>query len=294
MSLRSRRFASLLVGGCALALACSSASAHAGRASACKAPPFSVPKETQRAVDAAIDARITGAGAGGASSTVAVRTDYETTTLSQDAAARAWFEFTLCNKLAKKLISQELHDELLRSLLAPQAQLPMLAETAPPQVIKPPEAVVTEPPGLQDPEQLVGTWTVTSRFQWSTCAPPNDIYGSYAYTWLIGTDKSGEVRVDVAGTTAFPSMTGRVRGGALLLEGTRGGSAPTPEWTIPQTGGLQSELFGVATVALVPVGGTLRGTRDVIMFDIPQAGGSANAPAALRPCQVRFEVEATR
>ena len=66
--------------------------AHAGRASACKAPPFSVPKETQRAVDAAIDARVVGTGAGAVSSAVETRTDYETTTLSQDAAARSWVE----------------------------------------------------------------------------------------------------------------------------------------------------------------------------------------------------------
>ena len=70
-----------------------SSPAHAGRASACKAPPFSVPKETQRAVDAAIDARVTGTGAGAVSSSVETRTDYDTTTLTQDAAARAWTDY---------------------------------------------------------------------------------------------------------------------------------------------------------------------------------------------------------
>ena len=70
-----------------------SSTAHAGRASACKAPPFAVPTETQRAVDAAIDARVVGTGAGGVSSTVETRTEYETTTLTQDAAARSWFDY---------------------------------------------------------------------------------------------------------------------------------------------------------------------------------------------------------
>ena len=67
--------------------------ARAGRASACKAPPFAVPKETQRAVDAAIDARVIGTGAGAMSTSVETRTDYETTTLSQDAVAKAWFDY---------------------------------------------------------------------------------------------------------------------------------------------------------------------------------------------------------
>ena len=47
------------------ALALASTPAHPGRASACKAPPFAFPKETQRAVHAAIAAR--GGWSGGCS-----------------------------------------------------------------------------------------------------------------------------------------------------------------------------------------------------------------------------------
>lgn len=279
----------------ALALATLARPAHAGRASACKAPPFAVPTETQRAVDAAIDARVTGTGAGAVSTGVETRTEYQATTLSQDAAARAWTEYTLCTKLAKKLISQELHDELLRTLIAPAVASSLPAETAPTAQID--AGVDVAAPQAPSLDQLTGTWQVVSRFQWSTCPAPSDTYGDYAYTWLIGTDATGALRVDVTGTTAFPAMTGHVHGGRIILEGTRGGtSTPTAAWTFAHPSGETSSLFGAATVDLALEGSKLVGSRDVVMYRDLRAGTAADPAVGVQlvPCVVRFDVSATR
>lgn len=288
----------LLLFSVLVSLGLASVPAHAGRASACKAPPFSVPKETQRAVDAAIDARVVGTGAGGVSSTVETRTDYETTTLSQDAAARSWVEYTLCLKLAKKLISQDLHDELLRSLIAPAVTTGLVAETtsATAAPVLAPDAPADEASSLNTVD-LVGTWQVVSRFQWSTCPAPNDAPGDFAYVWIVGADERGLLRVDVSGTTAFPRMSGEPRGDHLLLTGLRGGDAsPKSDWTFAHPSGDSSSLYGGSTVDLRLMQGELVGIRDVVMYRerVIAAEADGGVGVNLVPCTVRFAVRATR
>lgn len=189
--------------------------AQAGRASACKAPPFSVPKETQRAVDAAIDARVVGTGAGAVSSAVETRTDYETTTLTQDAAAKAWAEYSLCAKLAKKLISQELHDELLRALVAPQT----LAVALPAPTASGESAAPT-PPASPDATAILGAWQVTSRYDWMSC-PAGTERGTDAYLWLISATPTGEIVIEVQGKTGFDELRGTWSEGRLRAGGVR-------------------------------------------------------------------------
>lgn len=270
--------------------------AHAGRASACKAPPFSVPKETQRAVDAAIDARVVGTGAGAVSSGVETRTDYETTTLSQDAAARSWVEYTLCLKLAKKLISQELHDELLRGLLAP-APMERIIEA-------PTESVSAAASGPQpepatpvrvpvDAAALVGTWQVTSTFRWSTCPAPNDVGGKVAYTWLLSLTSDQRLEARVVGTTSFPSLEGKLQGGDLLLQGELVRSPVDSPSILPTASGEDHVLYRPRVFVTATTDGvTMEGTRDVVMIAGPvaKAGSSGDPANQYELCMVRNDI----
>ncbi len=273
------------------ALAVASSPAHAGRASrasACKAPPFSVPRETQRAVDAAIDARVTGTGAGAVSSSVETRTDYDTTTLTQDAAARAWTEYSLCAKLAKKLISQELHDELLRALVAPQT----LAAVQPAPTAAVELTPSPTPAPLSDADAIVGTWQVTSRFDWMSC-PDGSEGGTSAYLWLVSVTPDGEVVVTIQGKTAFDQMRGTFSEGRLRAGGVRqkdGEAVPVVLGTTAEGRPLVALHRSDVDVRLE--GDELIGFRDVVwgVTEVSEDGASE----LYLPCIVRYEVQARR
>ena len=146
------------------------------------------------------------------------------------------------------------------------------------------------------PEQVVGTWQVVSHFEWSTCPAPNDTYGDYAYTWLVGTAPDGSLRVDVEGTTAYPRLTGQLQADRVLLEGVRGGDTPTPAWTFTHASGDESKLFHGVLLDLRLHEGHLSGTRDATLYR-PVEPTSIDPPMSgveLVPCQVRFAVDATR
>ncbi len=266
--------------------------AHAGRASACKAPPFSVPKETQRAVDAAIDARVVGTGAGAVSSTVETRTDYETTTLSQDAAARSWVEYTLCLKLAKKLISQDLHDDLLRGLLTPSARpaeiTGPLAEPA-----EPPVAVAPSTAVLAPVETLAGTWQVVSRYTHGSCPKGADAQAS-AYSWLVSISAAGEVEVAVQGRTTYPVLSGSWSDGHLRVGGTaRENGVPAPAPYLTATDGRPIMILPRADFDLeLTEGGQLTGSRQFATWSsrMTDDGGGW----LIEPCTLNYEVSATR
>ena len=272
----------------ALAFALMPAPAQASRASACKAPPFSVPKETQRAVDAAIDARVTGTGAGGASARVAARTDYETTTLSQDAAARAWTEYTLCLKLAKKLISQDLHDELLRSLLTPAMGTVEVADPVA-DAPEPPPPPATPSPATAD---LVGTWQVTSRFTTGSC--PNAGEGrTTAYTWLISKTGDGALEVAVQGRTSYPVLTGTYSQGRLRVGGPAGADGvarPTPY--ITAVDGRAIQILSRADFDLQVAGDALVGTRALASWSSHMANDGQGW--LIEPCAMLYDVRAQR
>ena len=266
--------------------------AHAGRASACKAPPFSVPKETQRAVDAAIDARVTGTGAGALSSAVETRTDYETTTLSQDAAARSWVEYTLCLKLAKKLISQDLHDELLRGLLTPVGSPPEIA--AP--LAEPVENIIAEAPSPATAvpvESLVGTWQVVSRYTHGSCPRSADAQAS-AYTWLVSVGSSGGVEVAVQGRTTYPSLTGSWSDGHLRVGGAameNGAPAPVPYMAAADT--RQIKILSRADFDLERTDGDqLIGTRQFATWSSRMTDDGVGW--LIEPCIMNYEVQAHR
>ena len=275
-------------------LALAASPAHAGRARACKAPPFSVPKETQRAVDAAIDARVVGTGAGAVSSNVEVRTDYETTTLSQDAVATAWFEYTLCEKLAKKLISQELHDELLRGLLAPP---PVQSSSIDPPAEEPHDRTVTPTATPPRPEDLAGTWQVTAAFGWSTCPAPNDQGGANAYQWLVGYDAHGHLTVEVTGATVYPHMSGDLRGDLLILNGDYQPASGAARDLLLNGGSDTRALYlAQANIAVRLVDGVLVGSRDVVHLMSPRQEPNAvgGTDFVYESCMVHYDVRATR
>jgi len=276
------------------ALAVASTPAHAGRASACKAPPFAVPKETQRAVDAAIEARVVGTGAGAVSTAVETRTDYETTTLSQDAVARAWTEYTLCLKLAKKLISQDLHDDLLRGLLAPP---PMQSTPLDPPGAAP-QPVDTNPEAAPvRGNDLVGTWQVTAVFGWSTCPAPNDHGGANSYQWLLSYDARDNLVVEVVGTTVYPRMIGEVRDDLVILNADY---QPTSgqAYDLLLNGVADSRAFYLAqaNVILRAEAGALVGSRDVVHLMSPrkEPNASGGTDFVYESCMVHFDVRATR
>ena len=270
------------------ALALASTPAHAGRASACKAPPFAVPKETQRAVDAAIDARVVGTGAGAVSSSVETRTDYETTTLSQDAVAKAWFEYTLCEKLAKKLISQELHDQLLRSLFIPDA-LGAVA-TPPPQSAS--ASTSNLDPVLPDVVSLVGTWQVTSQFVGGSC--PSGVGGSSdAYTWLISTSGDGAVAVEVLGQTSYDQLHGRFADGHLRVGATvnEDGRPVSRSLAVTDSGGTIAVLSRT-DIDLRLEGSVLIGTREAAIWGSTLSDDQRTL--TILPCVLHYDVRATR
>ena len=64
----------------------------------------------------------------------------------------------------------------------------------------------------QDP---TGTWNVVSTPTWNTCSIKNT---KSAYQWILVVN-GNRVSVSVQGKTAFPSLTGVMRGNQLLLEG---------------------------------------------------------------------------
>lgn len=266
--------------------------ALAGRASACKAPPFAVPKETQRAVDAAIDARVVGTGAGAVSTTVQMRTDYETTTLTQDAAARAWTEYTLCEKLARKLISQDLHDELLRGLLTP-AQRP--AEVADPAPEPTAQAIAALEPEVEagQPNALAGTWQVVSRFTQGSCPRGADARAS-AYTWLVSVGAAGEVQVAVQGRTTYPDLRGSWADGHLRVGGTASeGGVPAP---VPYLIAADSRPISILPRAdfdlVLTKDGQLVGTRQFASWSSRMTEDGTGW--LIEPCTLNYEVRAHR
>ena len=273
-----------------VSLGLASAPAHAGRASACKAPPFSVPKETQRAVDAAIDARVVGTGAGAVSSNVETRTDYETTTLSQDAAARSWVEYTLCLKLVKKLISQDLHDELLRSLVAPQTiGLAGPTHAAPPATEQP---VSPEPTGGLTPDQLVGSWDVTTRYQWGSC-PDGMAGGSYAYSWLVSSEQGGDITVVTQGNSSFAQLRGALDGDRLWLGAPRNhAGAPEPTVIGVKSDGPTLAILARTDFSLHMVNGELVGDREVLTWSTTLSEDGSTY--TVLPCVLHYEVHGQR
>ena len=266
--------------------------AQAGRASACKAPPFSVPKETQRAVDAAIDARVVGTGAGAVSSAVETRTDYETTTLSQDAAARSWVEYTLCLKLAKKLISQELHDELLRGLLTPVVGPPEVAGPVP-EPVNQAVAAVTATPLPVPVDALAGTWQVVSRYSHGSCAKDADAQVS-AYSWLLSVGATGQVEVAVQGRTNYPALNGSWVDGHLRVGGTaRENGAPAPSPYLTATDGRPIMILPRADFDLeLTSDGQLTGTRQFATWTSRMTDDGTGW--LVEPCTLNYEVEAHR
>lgn len=228
------------------ALALAPTPAHAGRASACKAPPFAVPKETQRAVDAAIDARVVGTGSGGVSAAVENRTDYETTTLSQDAVARAWAQYTLCLKLAKKLISQDLHDELLRKLILPETtDKPAIAEDRDAHAEgSPQEGSAAEHGETNSSSSVVGTWNLVTQFTSGSC-PAGISGGNSAYIWLISSTPDGELLVNVQGHTAYDVLHGTFVDGHLRV------GAPVNDADVPASKVIAATKDGTE-IALLP------------------------------------------
>ena len=271
--------------------------AQAGRASACKAPPFSVPKETQRAVDAAIDARVVGTGAGAVSSAVETRTDYETTTLSQDAAARSWVEYTLCLKLAKKLISQDLHDELLRGLIAPTAPLAIVnatpvATTAPQPLPDTVGAPATPTPVAITPDQIVGTWQVLSTYSSGSC-PERMAGGTYAYAWMVSQDGAGQIVVAVQGNSSFGRLQGSIRDDRIRLGGAKNhDGTPEPEPAGVATDGPQLTVLPRTDFDLRLVDGELVGTREVVSWTSTLS--EDNSTYTVLPCVLHYEVQGQR
>ena len=287
MSLPAR----LLLVPALVSLALAGSPAHAGRASACKAPPFAVPKETQRAVDAAIDARVVATGAGAVSSSVETRTDYETTTLSQDAVARAWTEYTLCLKLAKKLISQDLHDELLRDLLRVPAAPPLeIAEEALPAA---PATEPSTPAVAHTPQDLVGTWQIVTTFRWSNCPAPNDKGGVNAYSWLVSVKPDDTVEVAVVGRTSYPRLTGRLEGDMLLLSGEQVRSpVDGPNGLVTSDGTQYVAYRPRVAIAMAYDGTSLLGSRDLVTLVGPV--GITDGFNEYDLCLVHHDIRATR
>ncbi len=270
-----------------LAALTSSAPAHAGRASACKAPPFAVPRETQRAVDAAIDARVVGTGAGSLATTVETRTDYETTTLSQDAAARAWFEHTLCLKLAKKLISQELHDELLRGLLeAPASSVQQEMDEG---------TSVSSEQGVTAPitaDLLAGTWQLTATYRDGSC-PPQLQGGAFAYTWLISTSPDGGVSVSVQGKTSYGELSGSIRDGVLFVGGSANlNGVPDPSQVVGTPEGQMIAVLPRTDIRLSLVNGGLVGSRELVTWTSELSADKMTF--TVLPCVLHYDVRATR
>lgn len=271
------------------ALALISTPAHAGRASACKAPPFAVPKETQRAVDAAIEARVVGTGAGAVSTSVETRTDYETTMFSQDAVAKAWFEYTLCAKLARKMISQELHDELLRGLIAPATSADRNAPTVQ-------AAGAAHPADADEPSpdlaSLVGTWNVVSQFQAGSC-PDGITGGKSAYIWLMSVAPDGGVVVDVQGQTSYDVLHGTYADGRLRV-GAPVNTAGEPVAKVIATTdeGTQIALLPRSDFDLRVSGDALIGQRTAAMWGstLTEAGQTLT----ILPCVLVYDVRATR
>lgn len=312
---RAARLAPVLV-GVVLALQTSApAPAFAGRTAACREPPFAVPTETQKAVDAAVDARVVATGSGGVSAGVSTKTSFDTTLLSQDAVGRSWAEYTLCLKLAKHLISQDLHDELLRSLFS----LPAATPTATAQISVAPAPQSSPAPAARD---LVGSWQVTSLFTWSSCPPPFDAVGSDAYNWLLNIDAQQRVSVTVIGNTAFPEMTGTYSDGVLTLTGERYNGVPEPtDYLATGSGHNLIAVVPHATVRVTANKGSLVGMREVAVVAGPfqdddgaegsqgssgaAAGGDDPASPAwspevyaqtlyYQPCTIHYEVRGTR
>lgn len=297
MSLLPRPLVLLLAGALLGSLALVSAPARAGRASACKAPPFAVPTETQRAVDAAINAHVIGTGGGGVSSTVESRTEYETTTLSQDAAARAWFEYTLCMKLAKKMISQDLHDELLRGLVDPTSQVQIATAAAIIPESQQGQGVTTGPPmapttAALTPNLLIGTWQVTSRYRSGSC-PENMGGGNHAYTWLVSQDTTGQVVVVVQGKSGFGELHGAISEGDLRLGAiaNRDG-APAPERVGTATDGPQFSVMPRTDFDLRLDGADLVGTREVVTWTSTLSDDETSY--TVLPCVLRYDVRGRR
>lgn len=267
--------------------------ARAGRASACKAPPFAVPKETQRAVDAAIDARVVGTGAGAVSTSVETRTDYETTTLSQDAVATAWFEYTLCAKLAKKLISQELHDDLLRGILSiPEAAAPVAPTTTAGSGSVEGAAANDVVSDDLSPEQLVGTWQVSATFRDGSC-PQQLKGGSFAYTWLISSVADGGVAVSVQGKTSYAELRGTVTQGVLQVGGeANAGGASDPSVIVAPPGGPQLAVLPRTDFRLQRAGDSLVGTRELVTWTSTLTDDDTTY--TVLPCVLHYDVRATR
>lgn len=70
-----------------------------------------------------------------------------------------------------------------------------------------------------EPSDLAGTWFVTSTLTpnaWGCADEPKQVQG---YVWIVSVEKDGTISVAVQGETAYPKLTGKVTGDALLLTG---------------------------------------------------------------------------
>ena len=189
------------------------------------------------------------------------------------------------------MISQDLHDELLRDLLRAPAAAP-LEEAQAASV----SAIATEPaqtPSPLNPQDLAGTWQVVTTFRWSTCPAPNDRAGVNAYSWLLSVQPDNTVEARVIGKTSYPVLTGRLEGDTLLLTGKLVRSPVDSANSLVTSDGEQfvnyrPRLF----IAMVFDGSNLRGSRDLTTLVGPVATTGGVNEYDL--CVMHYDVRATR
>lgn len=154
--------------------------------------------------------------------------------------------------------------------------------------------------GDADPLGAVGSWSVVSTFSRSTCAKPNDVGGTDAYSWLVSADASGRYDVVVQGTTSFPHLAGHASAEGLHLVGIAGDGKVGPGDLIATSpGDLASDpsytyRVGTSEFDLVEKDGRLVGTRIVMLVEPVFATVAGKPPNVYTACRIEYAVTAKR
>ncbi|MDP2311724.1 MAG: hypothetical protein Q8P41_02375 [Pseudomonadota bacterium] len=151
--------------------------------------------------------------------------------------------------------------------------------------------------GSADALGIVGSWSVVSTFESSTCGKPNDTGGTDAYSWLVSADESGAYNVAVQGATGYPRLTGKADGPKVRLTGLENGGTPgTANVLVSTQGDLLNDprsiyRLGRSDLELSLKDGALTGKRTVMIVEGPVAGQSASIYAG---CRIEYAVVAKR
>jgi hypothetical protein len=180
-------------------------------------PEMAVATQTTKERSGEVEAQARGVATGSTSASSAANTSYEVL-VSMDKNEKLLVQWTWC----RMKVMDELSDEAFQMMIADLwgTSLPSTPAQSSTESQKPsaqPRSHGAVGPPLA-PEELAGTWAVSTVYRGSTCGAEGNGSTS-AFTWLLSRGGDGKIAIQVQGETSFPKLSGTYEEGRMVLQG---------------------------------------------------------------------------